>query len=147
MIAVWQRVAEASVTVDGKTVSSIGTGVLLLVGVEKGDTEKDALFIADKAVHIRGFGDEHGRLNRSVIDAGGKLLVVSQFTLCGDCRKGRRPSFSRAAPPEDGKKLYEAVCRRTAEHGIEVQQGIFQADMKVRLVNDGPVTLILDSRA
>ena len=147
MIAVWQRVAEASVTVDGKTVSSIGPGALLLVGVENGDTEKDALFIADKAVHIRAFGDDQGRLNRSVIDTGGKLLVVSQFTLCGDCRKGRRPSFIRAARPEDGKLLYETVCRKIAEYGVEVQKGIFQADMKVRLVNDGPVTLIFNSKA
>ncbi len=145
MIAVWQRVVKASVTVDNRVVASIGKGALVLAGVEKQDTEKDVAFIADKCVNIRVFSDENNRLNRSILDTGGEMLIVSQFTLCGDCRKGRRPSFVRAAPPDIGKKYYDLLCRMVEEKGVPVQKGIFQADMEVMLVNDGPVTLILES--
>ncbi len=146
MRIVWQRVLEASVTVDNRKISSIGRGALILVGVEKGDTDRDAAFLADKCVHIRAFSDEAGRLNRSIADIGGELLIVSQFTLCGDCRKGRRPSFTGAAPPAEGRKYYELFCSMTADKGVLVRKGVFQADMQVMLVNDGPVTLILESK-
>jgi len=145
MIAVWQRVIEASVTVDGQVVAAIGRGALILAGVEKQDSERDVAFMADKCVNIRVFSDDANRLNRSILDTGGEMLIVSQFTLCGDCRKGRRPSFTGAAPPEKGKRYYDMLCRMIEESGVPVQKGVFQADMKVMLVNDGPVTLILKS--
>ncbi len=146
MKAVWQRVARASVSVDGKEVASIGRGCLVFVGVEKDDTEKDVQFMADKCMNLRVFSDDANRLNLSIRDVGGEMLIVSQFTLCGNCRKGRRPSFVNAAPPDMGRKFYDLLCDTIEQQGIPVKRGIFQADMKVMLVNDGPVTLIIESR-
>jgi len=146
MIAVWQRVSEAKVKVNGKSIARIGRGALILLGVEKADTEKDAAFIADKCVHLRLFENEEGRFDRSLLEIGGQILLVSQFTLFGDCRKGRRPSFSRAAEPEKAKGLYQRTAELIKSRGIEISTGIFQARMQVSLVNDGPVTVLLDSR-
>ncbi|HID98425.1 MAG TPA: D-tyrosyl-tRNA(Tyr) deacylase [Thermodesulfobacteriaceae bacterium] len=146
MLAVWQTVAEAQVEVAGKTVSRIGRGALVLLGVEKGDTRKDASYIAGKCARLRVFSDSRGLMNLSLADTGGELLLVSQFTLCADCRKGRRPSFVRAARPEEAEDLYEKVAEMIADMGIPVKKGVFRADMQVGLVNDGPVTLLLDSK-
>ncbi len=146
MKVVWQRVKEASVTVNNEVVASIGKGCLVLVGVEKGDTEKDVEFVADKCVNLRVFSDDNNRLNLSLIDIKGEILVVSQFTLCGDCRKGRRPSFTDAAPPDMGRQYYERLCEVIETKGVGVKRGVFQADMQVSLVNDGPVTLIIESQ-
>jgi len=144
MRAVLQRVSEASVTVNDKIVSHIGQGWLVLLGVAKGDCESQALWLAEKCVHLRGFNDESGKMNLSVLDTQGSILIVSQFTLLGDCRKGRRPGFDEAAPPELANELYECFCDEIARLGPTVQRGVFRADMKVRLVNDGPVTFIID---
>ena len=146
MKIVLQRVSRASVSVEGKKVGSIGRGLLVLLGVEKGDTEKDADFLVEKTLNLRIFPDEQKNMNRSVMDIGGALLVVSQFTLPGDCRKGRRPSFDKAAPPELAEALYERFKARAKECGLPVESGVFQAMMDVELVNDGPVTFILESR-
>ena len=146
MKVVWQRVKEASVTVNNEVVASIGQGCLVLVGVEKGDTEKDIQFVADKCVNLRVFSDDNNRLNLSLVDIKGEILVVSQFTLCGDCRKGRRPSFTDAAPPDMGRQYYERLCHVIESKGVSVKRGVFQADMQVSLVNDGPVTLIIESQ-
>lgn len=146
MIAVIQRVVSASVTVEGAVVGAIGRGILVLLGVERGDTEVDARYLADKIADLRIFADDGGKMNRSVIDIGGKILSVSQFTLVGSCDKGRRPSFDRAAPPDEGKRLYEIFNRFLRERGLVVETGIFQADMLVSLVNDGPVTFVIQSR-
>ncbi len=146
MKVVWQRVKEASVTVNNEVVASIGKGCLVLVGVEKGDTEKDVEFVADKCVNLRVFSDDNNRLNLSLIDIKGEILVVSQFTLCGDCRKGRRPSFTDAASPDMGRQYYERLCEVIETKGVGVKRGVFQADMQVSLVNDGPVTLIIESQ-
>jgi D-tyrosyl-tRNA(Tyr) deacylase len=143
--AVIQRVSEAAVTVAGATVGAIGQGLLVLLGVEKGDGEPDAEWLAKKIVELRIFEDEAGKMNRSVQEVGGGLLVVSQFTLAGNCDKGRRPSFDTAAPPDEGKRLYDHFVAKVKETGMPIATGIFQADMKVSLVNDGPVTFILDS--
>lgn len=145
MRAVCQRVSEASVTVDGSVVSQIEHGFLVLLGVEKGDSEKDAKYIADKLVTLRVFEDDEGKMNRSLEDVAGSLLIVSQFTLCGDVRKGRRPSFINAADPALGNELYEKVIELTRSRGIETGTGRFQTDMKVALINDGPVTILIDS--
>jgi len=145
MRAVVQRVSESSVAVGPEVVGRIGRGLLVLVGVATTDTEKEAVSLAEKIVHLRVFEDESGRLNRSLIDVGGEMLVVSQFTLLADCRKGRRPSFTEAATPELARRLYEHFVRQAAQLGISVQTGRFQALMAVSLVNDGPVTLIIDS--
>ncbi len=146
MRAVVQRVSEASVTVAGEQVSAIGPGFLVLLGVAADDTEADAEWMADKVVGLRVFEDEAGKLNRSLHEAGGELLVVSQFTLLGDCRKGRRPSFSNAATPEPANDLYLKFARQAEARGVSVRTGRFQAMMDVELVNQGPVTLLLDSR-
>jgi D-tyrosyl-tRNA(Tyr) deacylase len=146
MRAVLQRVTTARVTVDEREVGAIGAGILVLLGVEQGDTASDAQRLADKVRDLRIFDDEHGRLNRSVTDIGGGVLVVSQFTLCADCSRGRRPSFVRAARPEDAVGLYEAFVAQLRASGVPVATGAFRATMQVSLVNDGPVTLILDSR-
>jgi D-aminoacyl-tRNA deacylase len=143
--AVIQRVSEAAVTVAGATVGAIGQGLLVLLGVEKGDGEPDADWLAKKIVELRIFEDEAGKMNRSVQEVGGGLLVVSQFTLAGNCDKGRRPSFDTAAPPDEGKRLYDHFVAKVKETGMPIATGIFQADMKVSLVNDGPVTFILES--
>jgi D-tyrosyl-tRNA(Tyr) deacylase len=145
MRAVVQRVSESSVAVGPEVVGRIGRGLLVLLGVSKTDTEKESDYLAEKIVNLRIFEDEGGKLNRSLIEVGGEMLVVSQFTLLADCRKGRRPSFTAAAEPELAARLYEHFVRQTAKLGIPVQTGRFQALMAVSLVNDGPVTLIIDS--
>ncbi|MBR3796780.1 MAG: D-tyrosyl-tRNA(Tyr) deacylase [Clostridia bacterium] len=146
MRLVIQRVLESSVTVEGKVVGSIGKGFMVLCGVEDGDTQEDLRYCVEKTAGLRIFEDEAGKMNRSILDVGGEILAVSQFTLHGDARHGRRPSFSTAARPELAVPMYEAYCNGLRDKGIHVETGIFQADMKVSLVNDGPVTLLLDSR-
>ena len=145
MKAVVQRVTSASVSVVGAVVGNIGHGVMVLVGVEKGDQEADAEWLAKKIVELRIFTDDTGKMNLSLGDVHGAMLAVSQFTLAGNCAKGRRPSFDTAAPPDIGKRLYEHFVERVQTTGTPVQTGIFQADMQVALVNDGPVTFILES--
>lgn len=145
MRAVIQRVTQSSVSVGGQVVGRIGPGLLVLLGVARQDTEKDADFLAEKIIHLRIFEDEDGRMNRSLVDIGGQMLVVSQFTLLSDCRKGRRPSFVQAAPPETAESLYQYFVDRIREKRILVQTGRFRAMMEVSLVNDGPVTLIVES--
>jgi D-tyrosyl-tRNA(Tyr) deacylase len=147
MRAVVQRVLEASVTVAGERVASQGPGLLVLLGVGRTDEAKDAAWMADKLAGLRIFEDAEGKMNLSLLDTHRALTVVSQFTLYGDARKGRRPSFIEAAGPEEARALYEDVCARLAALGLAVGTGVFRADMKVALVNDGPVTLLLDSRA
>ena len=144
MKAVIQRVTSASVAVEGETVGAIGQGLLVLLGVEKGDTEAQADRLAEKIAGLRIFSDADGKMNLSVRDVSGSLLVVSQFTLAGNCSKGRRPSFDTAAPPEEGKRLYEYFVAAARNLDLPAQTGIFQADMQVTLVNDGPVTFILE---
>lgn len=146
MKAVLQRVSQASVTVDGVVVGQIGRGLLVLLGVQQGDTESDAHALADKTIALRIFDDAEGKMNLSVELVQGSVLVVSQFTLLGECRKGRRPSFLQAAPPEVGERLYETFVAAIGVKGIPVATGKFRAHMDVALVNDGPVTLLLDSR-
>jgi D-tyrosyl-tRNA(Tyr) deacylase len=144
MKAVIQRVTSASVIVDGRTAGEIGPGILVLLGVEKGDDESKAEWLAEKIASLRIFSDDEGKMNLSVRDVEGTLLVVSQFTLAGNCTKGKRPSFGTAAPAEEGKRLYEYFVQAAERAGIPVETGIFQADMQVSLVNDGPVTFILE---
>ena len=146
MKAVIQRVSQARVDAADVCVGSIGPGLLVLLGVHADDTDRDAAYLADKIVHLRIFDDEQGRMNRSLLDTGGAMLVVSQFTLLGDCRRGRRPSWSAAAPPEPARRLYQEFVAQVCQHGIHTATGKFQAHMEVSLVNDGPVTLLLDSR-
>jgi len=146
MRAVVQRVSEARVTVDGEVVGAIGPGLCVLLGVAEDDTLEDVAYTANKIASLRIFEDDDGKMNRSLAEQGGAMLVVSQFTLFGDCRKGRRPSFITAAGPERGNDLYEAFCEQVRGHGIEVATGRFQAMMDVALVNQGPVTLLIDSR-
>ncbi len=145
MKAVVQRVSRASVAVDGAVTGAIQRGLLVLLGVATSDTEQSADYLVDKIAGLRIFPDENGKMNRSLADAGGALLVVSQFTLYGDCRKGRRPSFDAAAPPELARNLYEYFVTRARSLQIPVETGVFQAHMDVELINDGPVTLILES--
>jgi len=144
--AVLQRVSEARVRVHGEIVGEIGRGLLVLLGVGQGDGEADARFLAEKTAGLRIFEDEQGKMNCSVEETGGAVLVVSQFTLYGDCRQGRRPGFSAAAPPELAVALYRQFVDGLRKRGLPVATGIFQAEMAVELVNDGPVTLLLDSR-
>ncbi|MGM9518240.1 D-aminoacyl-tRNA deacylase [Acidaminococcus timonensis] len=146
MRAVVQRVTEASVTVEGKTIGSIGPGLMVLLGVEKGDTEKDGAYLADKLAGLRIFEDENEKMNLSVQQVGGSILLVSQFTLLGDVRHGKRPSFTQAAPPREADALYEDLADKLRQKDIPVATGQFQAHMEVSLVNDGPVTILLDSR-
>jgi D-aminoacyl-tRNA deacylase len=146
MRAVVQRVSEAAVSVDGREVSRIGPGLLVLLGVAEGDGEADLVYLADKVLNLRVFPDEEGHMNRSLLEAGGALLVVSQFTLLGDARRGRRPGFTGAAPPEQANALYRQFVERTRQSGVHVEEGVFRAMMDVSLVNQGPVTLLLDSR-
>jgi len=141
-----QRVSEASVTVDQKTVGAIGQGLMVLLGVAQGDSSQEAKSLAEKTARLRIFEDDAGKMNRSVEEIGGSLLVVSQFTLLGDCRKGRRPGFTDAAPPELADQLYEEYVAALRSRGINVATGVFRAEMQVALVNDGPVTMLLDSR-
>ncbi len=146
MRAVVQRVSSASVQVTGKTVGSIDIGLMVLLGVEESDTEKDADYLVEKIVGLRVFEDSDGKMNLSVNDVGGSLLVVSQFTLLGDVRKGKRPSFNTAANPDLGNALYEYFVRRTRERNRKTETGKFRATMAVSLVNDGPVTILIDSK-
>jgi D-tyrosyl-tRNA(Tyr) deacylase len=143
--AVVQRVRSARVVVESRVVGEVGTGLLVLLGVASEDGAPDVRYITAKIRELRVFGDETGRMNRSVVEAGGAVLVVSQFTLYGDCRKGRRPSFDAAAPPVLARALYEDVVRTLRDSGLTVATGEFQAHMEVELVNDGPVTILLDS--
>lgn len=145
MRAVVQRVKESRVEVKGRIVGAIGPGLLVLLGVGEADSEEDTQYLADKIVHLRVFPDQQGSMNLSLMDTGGAAMVVSQFTLWGDCRKGRRPSFTHAAPPEKAKELYEGFVQLLREKGVKVATGQFQEMMDVYLINDGPVTLLLDS--
>jgi len=144
--AVVQRVSEASVSVEGNVVSAIGAGLLVFLGVDVEDTEEDARIIAEKTFGLRIFRDEAGKFNLTIEETGGSVLVISQFTLLGDCRKGRRPSFVHAARPEQAIPLYESVIAHLQSMGLTVGAGSFGAHMDVRLVNDGPVTLLIDSK-
>lgn len=146
MRAVIQRVEKASVSVEGEIRGQIGAGLLVLIGVEEGDGDADFKYIADKAPNLRVFEDEQGKMNRSLLDVGGEVLAVSQFTLLGDARGGRRPSFITAARPETADPMYERLVADWRARGIRVETGVFGAHMKVSLVNDGPVTILLDSR-
>jgi D-aminoacyl-tRNA deacylase len=146
MRAVLQRVSSAQVTVAGEVVGRIGQGLLVLVGVASGDTEEDARYLAEKTAQLRIFEDQAGKMNRSLEEIGGELLAVSQFTLLADCRQGRRPGFSAAAPPAAAQTLYERFVAILRQRGLTVATGVFQAEMAVQLVNDGPVTLLLDSK-
>ena len=146
MRAVLTRVASASVSIGGEVVGSIGKGFLILLGVGPEDDETHCRYLAEKALGLRVFEDENGKMNKSLEDVGGQVLVVSQFTLYGNCRKGRRPSFTEAAPPELGNRLYEQFLRECEALGYPPQHGQFGADMQVASVNDGPVTLILDTQ-
>ena len=145
MIAVIQRVTRASVTVGGETTGAVGQGLLILLGVVRGDTDREADWLASKIGGLRIFSDEQGKMNLSCADVGGAMLVVSQFTLCGDCRKGRRPSFEKAADPAEATRLYGYFCGRLRQQGYRVETGVFGAMMDVELVNDGPVTFVLDT--
>lgn len=145
MRAVIQRVANCCVTVEGQEVGRIGRGLLVLLGVEEGDTHRDLDYLVSKVAGLRVFEDAAGAMNLSVAEVQGEILVVSQFTLLGDVRRGKRPSFTTAARPDEAKAFYLEFCQRLQEQGIPVEQGQFQADMQVGLVNDGPVTILLDS--
>ena len=144
MKALIQRVLHASVKVDGKITGQIEQGFLVLLGVQKGDEKANADFLSKKICNLRIFEDENGKMNKSILDIGGKMLVVSQFTLCGDTSRGNRPGFDNAALPDEANKLYEYFSDMVRLNGIEVQNGIFGADMKVELLNDGPVTFMLE---
>lgn len=146
MRACVQRVSRASVTVDGQVIGEIGMGLVVLLGVADGDTEDDSRQMAEKISQLRIFPDDEGKMNRSLEDNGGAMLIISQFTLLGDCRKGRRPSFVHAAPPEIGNALYEHFVEQVQQRGIPTATGQFRAHMNVELVNDGPVTMLLDSK-
>lgn len=145
MRAVIQRVAKASVSVDGNVVGSIGPGMAVLIGVEKDDSEKDIAYVAEKIAGLRMFEDSSGKMNLSIKDTGGEILAVSQFTLYGDCRKGRRPSYTRAAGGDFARRYYELLIAKLAEREIPVRTGVFGATMDVHIVNSGPVTLLIDS--
>ena len=144
MRALVQRVAHASVTVNGQTVGSIGPGLLILLGIRTGDTRSEARWVADKCVNLRIFEDEAGKFNLSALDTGGDVLVVSQFTLYGDTRRGRRPSFTEAAPPEESETLYEYFLACLSGSGLKTESGVFGAMMNVNLTNDGPVTVLVE---
>jgi D-tyrosyl-tRNA(Tyr) deacylase len=146
MRAVVQRVTSAQVSVADRILSRIGRGLLVFLGVEREDASDDLEYVANKVRDLRIFSDEHGKMNRSAVDVGAEILVVSQFTLSGDCRRGRRPSFDQAAAPEVARAMYEAFVKALHTMGLSVQTGEFQAMMQVELINDGPVTILLDSR-
>jgi len=144
MRVVLQRVSSASVRVDGNVIGDIGPGLVLLIGIHRNDTDEDMHYVMDKCVHLRIFSGETGKMNHSILDLGGELLVVSQFTLYGDTRKGRRPGFDQAGRPDMAEPLYERAVARLRDHGLQVATGRFGADMQVDLINDGPVTLIIE---
>lgn len=145
MRAVLQRVRSASVSVEGEEIGAVGRGYLILLGVQQGDASEQAKALAAKTASLRVFEDENGKLNRSILDIGGEALVVSNFTLCADCRKGNRPSFTKAAPPFEANELYEEYVRLLKQQGVvQVKTGKFGADMKIELINDGPVTIVLE---
>ncbi|HNK16021.1 MAG TPA: D-aminoacyl-tRNA deacylase [Nitrospira sp.] len=146
MKAVLQRVTRASVEVDGRIVGRIGAGLLVLLGVAKGDEERDLLYLVEKLHTLRIFADDQGKMNRSLVEVGGEVLLVSQFTLLGDTTKGRRPGFDRAAAPDEARIWYEEAVTRLRAVGVKVETGVFGAHMQVELLNDGPVTFLLDSR-
>lgn len=146
MRAVVQRVKEADVSVDSIITGAIDKGLMVLLGVEDGDTEADALYMAEKITGLRIFEDDEGKMNLSVKDVGGEILAVSQFTLLGDARKGKRPSFSKAARPDEANRLYRHFIDLVEEREVKTQEGVFQAEMLVRIYNDGPVTILLDSK-
>jgi D-aminoacyl-tRNA deacylase len=146
MRAVVQRVSEAAVRVDGVVAAQIGAGLLVLLGVGKGDADSDADYLAEKVAHLRILDDDLGQMNRSILDAARQVLVVSQFTLYGDARRGRRPGWGDAAPPDEARRLYERFVASLRQAGAAVETGVFRATMRVALVNEGPVTLLLDSR-
>jgi len=145
MIAVLQRACKGKVTVEDRITGEIDSGLVILLGVAQGDTESDADFLADRIAGFRVFNDDQGKMNRSIRDVNGSALVISQFTLAGDWRKGRRPSFTSAAPPEEGERLYEYFCDQLRKLEVPVKTGEFGAMMKVSLINDGPVTFVMDS--
>ncbi len=145
MRAVIQRVSRAQVRVDEQTTGEIGPGLLLLLGVAQGDTSREADYLLDKIINLRIFEDAGGKMNLSLLETGGQLMVISQFTLYADCRKGRRPSFTDAAPPGEAEKLYDYFVTAARNRGLHVATGIFQALMEVELINSGPVTILLDS--
>ena len=145
MRLILQRVSQASVTVGGNTVGSIRTGLVILAGMAKSDTESDVDYLSDKVLGLRVFPDSSGKMNLDIVDAGGSLLIVSQFTLYGDCRKGRRPSFDQAAPPERAQALYNYFVDKLRSGPVPVETGVFQAMMEVHLVNQGPVTILMDT--
>ena len=145
MRAIIQRVKHAGVEIDGKINGKIDEGLLIFLGVGKGDSEKDLEYIADKTLTLRIFEDENGKMNKCISDINGEILVISQFTLYGDCRKGRRPSFDGAMPPKEAEMMYEKFVDYIKNSGLKIETGMFGADMKVDLLNDGPVTMILDS--
>ena len=145
MRAVIQRVSRARVRVDGQTTGEIGQGLLILLGVGQGDSSKEADYLLEKIINLRIFEDSGGKMNLSLLETGGQLMVISQFTLYADCRKGRRPSFTDAAPPEEAQKLYDYFVGAARNRGLQVATGIFQALMEVELINFGPVTILLDS--
>ena len=146
MKAVIQRVLKSSVSVDGRVVGSSGKGYMILVGVTKGDTEKHADLLAKKTAALRVFEDDMGKMNLSVLDVEGDILAISQFTLCADCKKGNRPSFTPSEEPVRANELYELYCQKLSEYGVKrVEKGVFGADMKVELINDGPVTICFDT--
>ena len=146
MRAVIQRVNKSSVTVDGEIKGSVGKGYNILLGVMDGDTEAQAELLASKVAKLRVFEDEAGKMTKSVTDIGGEILVISQFTLCADIRKGNRPSFTDSAPPDEANRLYQYFCKKLLENGVsKVETGVFAADMKVEILNDGPVTIVMDT--
>ncbi len=145
MRAILQRVSEASVEIEEVVSGAIDAGFVVLLGVHHSDTEREAVYLAEKCVGLRVFEDADGKMNRSILDAGGKLLVISNFTLYGNCKKGKRPSFIEAARPELAKELYELFVRTLRDTGVAVETGVFGADMKVSLINDGPVTIFMDT--
>lgn len=146
MRAVVQRAIKGSVKVDGKLIGAIGRGLVVLLGVERGDNKEEAVYLADKVANLRIFEDADDKMNLSVRDVGGGILSVSQFTLYGDCRKGRRPNFLAAAPPEEAQALYEVFNDKLTEAGLEIAKGCFGEHMIVEIINDGPVTMLLDSK-
>ena len=146
MRAVVQRVKSSKVEVDGKVIGSIKKGLNVLLGICKGDTKEDVVYLKDKIINLRIFQDEEGKMNKSLIDVGGELLVISQFTLYGDCRKGRRPNFMDALGGEDAEELYDSFVQHCKAEGLKVETGVFGAEMDVMIVNDGPVTVLLESK-